>query len=127
MAKPVLPAQAARFGEVSGLLRDGDPAKGFARAAEICLEAFELLSVKMQPYAVLKLAIEFHKHALFCEVAQDKAKTQHDERAYSAFQDYLAGTTEIPVAVGLPIVGPAPVVDVDVPDSEDVDAESDQA
>lgn len=101
----VIPAQAARFTEVAGLLRDGDPAKAFGRAAEVMLEKFELFLPKMQAYAVLKLAIEFHKHALFCEVAQDKAKTQHDAAAFAAFQAYLSGETDVPVAMGLPNMG----------------------
>lgn len=99
----VMPKQAGRFTEVAGLLRDGDPAKAFGRAAEVCLEKFEILAGKaMPPYAVLKLAIEFHKHALFCEVAQDKARTQHDAAAFAAYQAYLAGATDVPVAMGLP-------------------------
>lgn len=101
----ILPAQAGRFTEVAGLLRDGEPAKAFGRAAEVMLEKFEILSAKMQPYAVLKLAIEMHKHALFCEVAQDKAKTQHDAAAFAAYQAYLAGETDVPVAMGLPNLG----------------------
>lgn len=124
MAKPIpTPMQAARFGEVANLLRNGDPAKGFTRAAEICLESFEVLSAKMQPYAVLKLAIELHKHGLFCEVAQDKAKTQHDAEAYAAYQQYLAGTSDTPVAVGLPVVGAASNAEVDLPDAEEADDE----
>jgi hypothetical protein len=103
----VIPARAARFGEVAGLLRDGNPARGFARAAEILLENFETLTKQIQPYAILKLAIETHKHALFCEVAQDKARTQHDAAAFAAYQAYLAGETDVPVAMGLPnMAGP---------------------
>lgn len=116
-----------RFSDVAQSLRDGEPARAFAKAAETCLDKFELLAGKaMPPYAVLKLAIEFHKHALFCEVAQDKARTQHDAAAFAAYQAYLAGDTDVPVAMNLPIghapSAAAPTPDVDI-DEEMEDAE----
>lgn len=116
----ILPSSAARFKQVAQFLQNGDPARGFVRAAEICLEQFESLARTMAPYAVLKLAIELHKHGLFCEVAQDKARTQHDAAAYAAFQSYLAGTSDTPVAIGLPSVGSADnVVDTESEEVED--------
>lgn len=121
-APEILPAEAARFKQVAELLHNGDPAGGFVRAAEICLEQFESLARTMAPYAVLKLAIELHKHGLFCEVAQDKARTQHDAAAYAAFQNYLAGTSDTPVAIGLPSVGRAEnTVDTDDIESEEAE------
>lgn len=120
----VKPGDARRFKEVADLLRTGNPSGGFVRAAEICLEQFESLARTMAPYAVLKLAIELHKHGLFCEVAQDKARTQHDAAAYAAFQSYLAGTSDTPVAIGLPSVGRAEnVVDVEPEDQDEEDHE----
>ena len=110
-----------RFKEVAALLRSGDPAKGFTRAAEICLDRFEALSKEMQPYVVLKLAIELHKHGMFCEVAQDKTRSTHDAAAYAAYQAYLAGQTDVPVAVGLPNIQPSTLA-LDV-DEEDPDGE----
>lgn len=98
----VLPMQAARFSPVAQLLREGAPATAFARAAETLLDNFETLCKSIQPYAVLKLAIEFHRHALFCEVSQDKARTAHDEAAFDKFQEYLRGDADVPVAMGLP-------------------------
>ena len=118
------PSRASRFGEVSSLIRRGDPATAFTRAAEVLLERFELLKKDMGAAAVIKLAIDCHRHALFCEVAVDKAKTQHDTAAYAAFQEYLNGTTDIPIATGLPqaavVVATSPV---DVDDEGDSDGE----
>lgn len=114
------PVDASRFGEVAGLLRDGDPARGFTRAAEICLERAEVLAKSMPMYNILRLAIDLHRHALFCEVAQDKARTQHDAAAFAAYQAYLAGTSDTPVAIGLPSVGAAESnPDIEVEDAEE--------
>jgi hypothetical protein len=91
-----------RFAEVAHLLREKNAGEAFARAAELCLERYELLKDEIGAAATLKFAIEFHKHALFCEVAADKTRSQHDAAAFAAYQTYLAGETDIPVAVGLP-------------------------
>lgn len=121
----ILPSKAARFAPVAEQLRMGNPASAFAKAAETLLDNYEAMSKAMQPYAVLKLAIELHKHALFCEVAQDKAQTQHQTAAYAAYQKYLAGETDVPVAVGLPTIGAAEVADVDA-DTEEEEEPSDE-
>lgn len=96
-----VPSNARRFGRVADILRSGNAAASFVEGAEILLDSFEVLSKEMGAAAVLKLAIDMHKHALFCEVAQDKTRTQHDAQAYAAFQQYLAGTSDIPVATGV--------------------------
>ena len=116
MPDDILPAQAARFGPVAELLRQGSPATAFGKAAETLLDNFETMCQKMQPYAVLKLAIEMHRHALFCEVAQDKARTAHDEAAFDKFQEYLHGEADVPVALGLPSgsVPKAETIDIDL-------------
>ncbi len=97
----LVPTRAGRFGEVSDLIRSGDPATAFTRAAEIVLERYELLKKEMGAAVVIKLAIDLHRHALFCEVSLDKARTQHTEEAYKRYQDYLNGVTDTPVAIGL--------------------------
>lgn len=127
----IVPRHAGRFATVADMLRQGNAAQGFARAAEVCLETFEVLSKKMPPYAVLKLAIELHKHALFCEVAQDKTRSQHDAAAYEAYQKYLAGETDVPVALGVSSVArdkaaALPSVDTDMEMEDDSGDEDDE-
>jgi hypothetical protein len=122
----LLPRSVARFSQVvDALHREGAPA-GFRRARDMMFEQFEVLAKRMPPYVILKLAIEFDRHALFNEVASDKARTSHDAEAYDAYQRYLAGETDVPVAAGLPLsVQPQPdptrVPFGDSPDAEESD------
>jgi hypothetical protein len=125
----LIPSRAGRFGEVADLIRSGDPATAFTRAAEVVLERYELLKKEMGAAVVIKLAIDLHRHALFCEVALDKARTQHTEEAYKRYQDYLNGVTDTPVAIGLmpgTAVALAPVADVDVESEGDGDGEDEE-
>lgn len=119
-----LPKGQVSFEEVVGNVR-GNPALAFTRAAEILLERFQDLKAEMGAAVVLKLALETHKHALFCEVAQDKTRTQHDAAAYDKFQEYLNGTTDIPVASGLPPAAVAKQATFDV-DSEGQDGQENE-
>jgi hypothetical protein len=117
------PTVPVSFKEVAGLLRGRDPAAGFNRAAEILLDRFQDLKGELGAAPLLKLAIEFHKHSLFCEVAADKTRTQHDAAAYDMFQKYLAGDTDLPAAAGMTQAPTATSPDVDV---ENGDGESAQ-
>lgn len=97
-----LPKGEVRFDHVAEYIRKGNPAVAFTKAAETLLDRFNDVKAEMGAAVVLKLAIELHKHGLFCEVAQDKTRTAHDEAAYDKFQEYLSGTSDIPIASGLP-------------------------
>lgn len=111
------------FKEVAKLLNARDAAAGFTRAAEILLERFSELAPQMGAAATIKLAIDAHKHALFCEVAADKTRSQHDAAAYDMYQKYLAGDTDVPVAAGIHGRNLNSPVGVDVEDSHDQDAQ----
>lgn len=125
VSKALIPRRAGRFSEVAGLLRDKNPAEAFQRAAEVLLEKYEVFKAELGAAATLKLAIDAHKHALFCEVAADKTRTQHDAAAFAAYQAYLSGETDVPVAVGLPGVAPGKAVAVDI-DTEDSDGQDEE-
>lgn len=114
--------KAVKFDDVVGQLRSGAPAQAFGRVTEILLERFADLKAEMGAAVILKLAIETHKHALFCEVAQDKARTSHDEAAYGEFQKYLNGSSDIPVASGLPLTAGTQSAKLDI-DTEAQDAQ----
>lgn len=100
---PVTRKKVKRFAEVVDILRDKGAPEGFRRCRDILFERAEELVDQMPLYNVLKLCIDFDRHALFAEVAQDKTRSAHDAEAYAAYQQYLAGTSDVPVAVGLPL------------------------
>lgn len=120
-----LPKGDVKFDDVVTRLRAGAPAQAFARVTEVLLERFGDLKGEMGAAVILKLAIETHRHSLFCEVAQDKARTSHDEAAYDKFQEYLNGTSDIPVASGLPMSAGAATAKLDT-DVEATDGQEDK-
>jgi hypothetical protein len=108
------------------ILREGDAPRGFRRARDLLFQRAEGLAQTSpgELYVALKTAIELDRHAIFVEVAADKSRSKFDYDAYQRFHQWLAGETDIPVAVGLPQAQsalPAAAVDVDV----DVEEESD--
>lgn len=108
------------FGQVADLLRQKDPAAGFTRAAEILLDNFQSLKAEFGAAPLIKLAIDLHKHGLFCEVAGDKTRTAHDAAAYEMYQKYLAGDSDMPVAAGLnPTRPPTPNTVIEMENSDD--------
>ena len=99
-----MPRDIGRFGKVVRIIHeDGAPA-GFRAARDLMLEKFEVMAKKMPPYAALKLAMEFDRHAMFCEVAAEKVRSTKDVELYQRFQSYLEGETDIAPAAGVPMV-----------------------
>ena len=97
-----LPIHAGRFAAVVKTIHaHGSPA-GFRLARDIMFEKFEILSRRMPPYALLKLAIEFDRHAMMGEVAAAKATDHYDQEKYETFQRYLSGEVEVAPAAGVP-------------------------
>jgi hypothetical protein len=71
-------------------------AKGFERIRDLILTNWEMLSAVSNPLAAIKLVLEVDKHAMFSEVAAEKAKGAFDMQLWSQFQDYLEGKIDIP-------------------------------
>jgi hypothetical protein len=97
---PFLPARVGRFGPAAALMRTSR-AQGFAAVRDELLEHYEVLKDDIPAAAIIKLAIDADRHALFVEMAADKARGQDDRELYGWFQQYLQGETdEVPVAQG---------------------------
>ena len=99
------------FGEIPGLIKDSGRVVGFERMRDITLERWEELSARMNPYSVLKLAIESDRHAMFSQLAEEKTKAGFDRSYYDKFQNYLAGNVDIAPVPELAAGGLAPVGD----------------
>jgi len=76
-------------------------------------ERFEVLAKKMPPYAVLKLAIEFDRHAMACDMAATKASEEQQARTWSDFQRYLHGETDIAFRAQGQLETPGSTVDLE--------------
>lgn len=96
--------RSVRFDGVVPLLRGDSPA-GFRKARDIVVQSAGK-APDLPIYVALKLAIELDRHAIFVEVAADKSRSKFDYEAYQRFHQWLAGETDVPVAMGLP-AGPA--------------------
>ncbi len=79
------------FEKIPKLIKRKGRVAGFERLRDMALEDWETLSAKMNPYSALKLAIEFDRHAMFAEVAQEKNKGAFDRDLWEKFQTYLQG------------------------------------
>jgi hypothetical protein len=98
------PADVGRFAPVVHTIKRRGAAAGWRRGRDICLRDWETLKEEgMNAYAVLKLAIEMDRHALFTEVAADKTRTRVDAQTYEEYQRYLAGEVDVAPAAGVAI------------------------
>lgn len=116
------PLDAAKFGPVVRTIRKKGPAAGWRLGRDICLRDWETLKEDMPPYAVLKLAIEMDRHALFSEVASDKVKTQRDAEVYEQYQRYLAGEADVAPAAGVA----SPPITVNGPEGDRVEVDREE-
>lgn len=92
--KPEAPEAIRMFRKIPGLIKRKGRVAGFEAMRDMSLGEWEVLSAKMNPYSALKLAIEFDRHAMFAEVASEKAKGSFDRSLWDSFQDYLHGKVE---------------------------------
>lgn len=96
------PADVGRFAPVVRTIQKSGAPAGWRKGRDICLRDWESLKDDgMNAYAVLKLAIEMDRHAMFAEVAADKSRNKYDEAAYAEYQRYLGGETENAPAAGV--------------------------
>jgi hypothetical protein len=89
-----LPARVGRFGRAVDLLHSDGRAAGFAAVRDELLEKYEVLKDDIPAAALIKLAIDADRHALFAEMAADKARGRDDVSLYDWFQRYLRGETD---------------------------------
>lgn len=113
------------FSGIPDIIKERGPAEGFRTGRDICFRFFDQLSQNMQPYAVCKLAIEFDRHALFSEMAQEKTRMREDQKLYTEFQSYLAGETEIAPEGGPQIRVAGVKVDAEPPKQDDLEDDDD--
>lgn len=106
---PNSPTAFAKFGVVVETIERSGAAAGFRRARNMMFESFETLKSSMPAYAVLKLAIEFDRHAQMCDIYAEKAKARGDAEIWDRYQKYLAGEVDVAPAVGVR-ESPRPVV-----------------
>lgn len=83
------------FEKIPKLIAKKGRVAGFEKLRDMALEDWETLSAKMNPYSALKLCIEFDRHAMFAEVAQEKAKGAFDRDLWDKFQEYLHGNVDV--------------------------------
>lgn len=100
----VSPSRVSAWSPVARTIREQGRTAGFEAARDKCFEDFELLSQRVAPYAVLKLAIEFDKHALYADLVATKERGKEDASAWDAYQRYLSGAVDV---VPMPGVAPA--------------------
>jgi hypothetical protein len=96
---PSVPAEAVKkfgmFARIPRIIKKKGRAKGFERVRDLVLTNWEMLGAVSNPLAALKLVLDVDKHAMFAEVAAEKAKGAFDMQLWSQFQDYLEGKIEI--------------------------------
>lgn len=100
-------------------------AQGFAAVRDELLEKYEVLKDDMPAAVILKLAIDADRHALFVEMAADKARGRDDATLYDWFQRYLRGETdEVPVVTGaVGVAGQSVAIRLAQEDPEDDDGD----
>lgn len=104
------------FSRIPKIIKKRGRAKGFEKVRDMVLLNWEMLGAISNPLAALKLVLEIDKHAMFSEVAAEKAKGQFDMQLWGQFQDYLQGKIELPPGssiedpkITIPNSGPAQV------------------
>jgi hypothetical protein len=102
------------FARVPKIIRKRGRVKGFEAIRDLMLSQYETLALRMNPYNVIKLALESDRHALFAEVAEAKsAGTGVHREMWDQFQSFLSGAVEAPGAST-----------ESAPESEELDAEA---
>lgn len=85
------PTPLKRFAKIPKLIAKKGRVAGFEKLRDMSLEDWEQIAAIMNPYSALKLAIEFDRHAMFAEVAAERAKGTFDRELWDNFQQYLRG------------------------------------
>lgn len=84
------------FVRIPKIIKKKGRAKGFERVRDLVLNNWEMLSALSNPLAAIKLVLEVDKHAMFSEMAAEKAKGAFDMQLWLKFQDYLDGKLDVP-------------------------------
>lgn len=88
---------------IPGIIRDYGRSHGYQAARDLIFHHWNQLRGNMPGYSALKLAIEFDRHAMFAEVASERAKGRYDTSLWSQYQMYLSGeVAESPAAGYVP-------------------------
>ena len=77
------------FQSIPAILHKQGRIEGFEALRDALLEHVDELS--SNPLAVIKMVLETDRHALFAQVAEEKARLKRDVEAYDEFRRYLAG------------------------------------
>lgn len=88
------------FSRIPKTIRKKGRAKGFEKIRDMVLINWEMLSAVSNPLATIKLVLEIDKHAMFAEVAAEKAKGSFDKGLWDEYRDYLQGKIELPPSPG---------------------------
>ena len=83
------------FADIPGTIEAEGRVKGFERMRDKIFLDWETLSQRCNPYSLLKLAIESDRHAMFSQIAEEKAKGTFDKDLWLKYQDYLSGNVDV--------------------------------
>lgn len=83
------------FADIPEVIQEEGRVKGFERMRDKIFLDWETLSQRCNPYSLLKLAIESDRHAMFSQIAEEKAKGTFDKDLWLKYQDYLSGNVDV--------------------------------
>lgn len=83
------------FSNVTGTIRKQGRVKGFEALRDFALDNWEFLKGHMNPYSVIKLALESDRHALFAEIAEMRKQGKFDVELYHDLSDFLKGKVDM--------------------------------
>ncbi len=96
---PRLPAKlSAAIRGIPDEIRSGGRVAGFEALRDALLAHWPDLVRVMSPAAVIKAILETDRHAVFAQVAEEKARERFDLEAWRQFQDWLRGRIDVPPA-----------------------------
>ena len=89
--------------QIPAIIREFGRSDGFQAARDLIFHHWDKLRANMPGYSALKLAIEFDRHAMFAEIATERAKGRYDQTLWGQYQSYLSGeVAESPAAGYVP-------------------------
>ena len=121
---------------IPDIIRDFGRSHGYQAARDLIFYHWNQLRSNMPGYSALKLAIEFDRHAMFAEIASERAKGRYDTSLWAQYQMYLSGEVAESPAAGYvpkesisPSDGGAQTVseEVEPPDVEESNGQDGQA